>query len=419
MRRHFLCLLGVGIVLILRMTLTTAVAQERWYEVYFSQVDNDPLQARANPQSIDRILAQKLEQAQGQIDAALHQIDSERLTTALIAAHQRGVRVRLVTEHDYVEEASVADLQHAGIPIVTDGSQAGLMHHKFLVVDARYVWTGSFNATDNGAYKNNNNAIWIDAPELAANFLYVFTEMFDTQLFTGRAPFVLPYPVITMPDGTKLSTYFAPEQDVVSVLSAYLREAQHSIIFMAFSFTHEALGQVMRERFRAGVDVRGVFETRGSNASYSQYQAMRDLGMAVMQDSNRWSMHHKVIIIDGQTVITGSFNFSLNAAHSNNENVLILAGNRDLAQLYTEEFQRVSGTTVPPQTLTLSPSRPADLVPINTATQGQLESLPGIGPVLAQRIIAARPYRSLQDLDRVPGLGAGKLAVLKERITFE
>jgi DNA uptake protein ComE-like DNA-binding protein len=146
---------------------------------------------------------------------------------------------------------------------------------------------------------------------------------------------------------------------------------------------------------------------------------MRDLGMPVMQDTNRWSMHHKVIIIDGQTVITGSFNLSRSAAHSNNENVLILTGNRDLARLYTEEFQRVSGTTVPLETFTLAPPRPADLVSINTATQAQLESLPGIGPVLAQRIIAARPYHRLQDLDRVPGLGAGRLAILKERITFE
>jgi phosphatidylserine/phosphatidylglycerophosphate/cardiolipin synthase-like enzyme len=416
MHRHARSLLGVGVVLLLWLTLGPTVAQERWYEVYFSQVDNDPEHARANLQSIDRMLAEKLGQAQSRIDAALHELDSDRLTTALLAAHQRGVRVRLVTEHDYEDEVSIAELRRAGIPIVTDGGRAGLMHHKFIVVDARYVWTGSFNATDNGAYKNNNNAIWIDASELAANFLYVFTEMFDTQQFAGSASFSLPYPLVTMPDSTTLSSFFAPQQDVASVLSAYLREAQHSIIFMAFSFTHEALGEVMRERFRAGVDVRGVFETRGSNVAYSQYPAMHVLGMPVMQDTNRWSMHHKVIIIDGQTVITGSFNFSRNAAHSNNENVLIVAGNRDIARLYTEEFQRVSGTTGAPET---PPSSPADLVPINTAPQTQLENLPGIGPVLAQRIIAARPYRSLQDLDRVPGLGPGKLAVLKERITFE
>ena len=40
-----------------------------------------------------------------------------------------------------------------------------MMHNKFIVVDGRYVWTGSLNTTDNGAYKNNNNAIWIDSPE--------------------------------------------------------------------------------------------------------------------------------------------------------------------------------------------------------------------------------------------------------------
>ena len=110
------------------------------------------------------------------------------------------------TEYDYVEEASVEDLLAAGIRVVTDADRSGLMHNKFLVVDGRYVWTGSFNTTDNGAYKNNNNAIWIDSPELAANFTTEFTEMFIAEQFGVRSPTSLPHPVVTMPDGTKIYT---------------------------------------------------------------------------------------------------------------------------------------------------------------------------------------------------------------------
>ena len=56
---------------------------------------------------------------------------------------------------------------------------------------------------------------------------------------------------------------------------------------------------------------------------------------------------------------------------------------------------------------------------INAATQKQLEALPGIGPALAKRIIAGRPYSSLQDLQRVRGLGPSKVAALQGLVNFE
>lgn len=64
------------------------------------------------------------------------------------------------------------------------------------------------------------------------------------------------------------------------------------------------------------------------------------------------------------------------------------------------------------------PSGPLDL---NTATLAQLETLPGIGPSLAQRIADARsehPFRSLADLDRVKGIGPAKLEKLRPHLLF-
>ena len=55
---------------------------------------------------------------------------------------------------------------------------------------------------------------------------------------------------------------------------------------------------------------------------------------------------------------------------------------------------------------------------LNTATQEQLESLPKVGPALATRILAGRPFRSLQDLDAVKGIGASLMKTLSPLVTF-
>jgi len=67
---------------------------------------------------------------------------------------------------------------------------------------------------------------------------------------------------------------------------------------------------------------------------------MKEAGLAVFLDGNPRNMHHKVIVIDGEIVICGSFNFSDSADRSNDENLLIIY-NRAVAAKFEEEFQRV------------------------------------------------------------------------------
>ena len=153
---------------------------------------------------------------------------------------------------------------------------------------------------------------------------------------------------------------------------------------------------------------------------HSEYPSMKAMGIPVMQDTNPWSMHHKVITIDGETVVTGSFNFSRNAAETNDENLLILVGNRALAQAYTEEFQRIAGTLGTRRGASAPDGVSATKLNINTATKAELERLPGIGSELADRIINGRPYQSVEDLRQVKGVGPRKLeAILSCRISVK
>jgi competence protein ComEC len=65
------------------------------------------------------------------------------------------------------------------------------------------------------------------------------------------------------------------------------------------------------------------------------------------------------------------------------------------------------------------PPPPAKLVNLNTASAAELEALPAIGPALARRIIAGRPYRSVEDLERVRGIGPATMAKIRPLVTAE
>jgi phosphatidylserine/phosphatidylglycerophosphate/cardiolipin synthase-like enzyme len=224
----------------------------------------------------------------------------------------------------------------AGIPGTPD-ERSAFMHNKFIVIDGQIVWTGSMNLTENGAFRNNNNVIVIYSPELAANYTAEFEEMFNGE-FGPRSPSETPYPQIRIGSVT-IENYFAPEDDVMPRIVSEIARADTSIHFMAFAFTEDTLGAAMIDRAASGVQVAGIFETRGAGTEYSECSALLQAGADVRLDGNPYTFHHKVIIIDGDTVILGSFNFSENATESNDENLLIIH-DPVVAAAYEEEFNR-------------------------------------------------------------------------------
>jgi phosphatidylserine/phosphatidylglycerophosphate/cardiolipin synthase-like enzyme len=262
------------------------------------------------------------------------------------------VSVRVVTDSDTLNETdrrfmkqAMDTLKAANIPIVADNRQP-IMHHKFTVVDGEWVQTGSWNYTDSETYRNNNHAIVIQSRELAANYTAVFEKMFTGGAFGGAKAPGIPHPSLVIA-GAKVENYFSPEDRPAAHIIRWLRSAQHQIHFMAFSFTHDGIGDAMLERAQAGVKVSGVFETQDSTTRFSEYSRLKQAGLDVIQDVNPWRMHHKVIIIDNRVSVFGSFNFSNNADRANDEN-LIIADDPALAAALEAEFQRVRARALNP-----------------------------------------------------------------------
>ena len=307
-----------------------------WYEIFFTEPDCPPEQEREG--GVDEIIAADLLRAQSQVDVAAFDLDAESIVDALIELEEGGVAVRVVTDDQNEDQDGIRRLRRNGTGVVTDDRSA-LMHDKFIVVDGRVVWTGSLNYTSNGAYCNNNNAVRIESPLLARNYQAEMDEMYIDHDFGPLSPDATPLKQLRIGD-VLIENYFASEEDVASLLANVVAEAESEILFMAYSFTQEDIGEAMLARAEQGVTLRGIFETTGSETPFSYFPVMRDAGLSgvsVRQDGNPRLMHHKVIIVDRRVVVFGSFNFSGNANDSNDENVLIVH-DPEFTSFFVEEF---------------------------------------------------------------------------------
>jgi len=326
-----------------------------WWEVYFT----DPVNVKdpANWQnSIEGRLIEKINAAKTSIHIASFEFDLTPVAEALIAAKQRGVDVRWVTDNESGLAADAepgrgqfAMLQQKGIEVRSD-TRSALMHNKFWIFDGKTAWTGSTNITVSGVFQQNNNTVVIESPEVAAIYEREFAEMWEGQ-YGPSSPSTADQQSVVV-NGTPLQVYFSAEDDVMTRIIPYVRGAQSSIRFFAFSFTDQPLAQAMIDRAGTGVDVAGVFEKVGSETESSQLRTLYCAKLPARQDGNPKFLHDKVIVVDNRYVITGSFNFSANATESNDENVIII-DNPQIASLYMQEFERIWNIATEPNTAKL------------------------------------------------------------------
>ena len=314
-----------------------------WFELYFTDPVN-PM-GRQITGGLDGPLVAGIDSARLSVDIAIYSLNLGSIRDALIHAFRRGVQVRVVMESDNMDSVIPQSLIHAGIPVLGDRRE-GLMHNKFVVIDRADTWTGSMNYTKEGVYEDNNNMICIHSVKVAEDYETEFNEMFVDDKFGPTMGAATPNPRVTM-DGTPLDIYFSPDDRPQAALVDLLDNAQRSIYFLAYSLTADPIGNAIRQRAAAGIKISGVMEAEqvASNVG-TEYDAFRAAGVDVHLDGNSGQMHHKVMIIDDQIVIMGSYNFTASAEKANDENLIVIY-NTDIASQYLREFKRVYALAQP------------------------------------------------------------------------
>lgn len=281
------------------------------------------------------------------------------------------------------EEANNNDalviLKNAGIKVIddtADGSKgSGLMHHKFVVIDGVKVLTGSNNYTLSGIHGdlnapltrgNANHLLVINRPEVArlfsSEFDYLWGENDSPQFGLDK-----PYrpPVTLSWKDTSITVQFAPtsktkgwEATTNGLIGTAIERSQQSVDMALFVFSEQPLADILQDQ--DGIAIRGLIDDEFIFRYYSE--ALDLLGVAMLNnckyeaDNNPWQqpittigtanltagdkLHHKFAIVDNQTVITGSQNWSAAANYSNDEAVIIIE-NATVAKQFQQEFDRL------------------------------------------------------------------------------
>ena len=316
-----------------------------------------------------------------------HELDLSR------HGRQRLQRLRALADDDQngvvsPEEARNHDalliLQNGSIPWIDDtedGSKgSGLMHHKFVVIDGKRVITGSANFTNSGIHGdagatqtrgNVNHLISIQSPMLATVFKEEFAQMWgdgpggskDSRFGRSKTANALQ----TLKVGSvNIKVLFPPHAKThpghgLAVIEDQLGGAQKTIDLALFVFSAQQLTNKLAERLSAGVKLRLLADPGFASRSFSEVLDL--LGLALpdrfckLETGNQPlakplkgigtpglargdKLHHKFAVIDNKTVITGSFNWSPSAAHTNDETLMVVHSPQ-LAQHFTREMDRL------------------------------------------------------------------------------
>ncbi len=143
---------------------------------FVAEAENQICEAWFSPQSdCPNRIRSLFAQAKSSVDVCVFTITDDRLTSAVMDAHGRGVKIRIITDNDKAADlGSDADrFLEAGVALRVDRSDYH-MHHKFAIFDQTVLLTGSYNWTRGAAENNEENFIVTDNRKLVAEFSKVF-----------------------------------------------------------------------------------------------------------------------------------------------------------------------------------------------------------------------------------------------------
>jgi phosphatidylserine/phosphatidylglycerophosphate/cardiolipin synthase-like enzyme len=172
----------------------------------------------------------------------------------------------------------------------------------------------------------------------------------ETKVNTGIITTTVTKPYTTTLTTTVVSTRitggvveyvcFSRVEQCDSMLINLISQARKSIYVAMYSFTRDGLASALVDAKNRGVEVKVIMEEENAYVQGSDYRMLKEAGVDVRLDGNPALMHHKFMIVDGELVVTGSYNWSTAAEDKNDENFVVIRG-KEVVDRFTQEFNRL------------------------------------------------------------------------------
>jgi hypothetical protein len=315
------------------------------------------------------LLINRINSATYSLDCMFYSFSYSPVTDALIAAWNRGVKVRFIMDAGN-SQSEMNRLIAAGIPAITStygGSHSGIMHNKVLVVDGRdanntndWVWTGSTNCTNQGLFTDAQNAIEFKDYGLAQCYTTEFNEMWGSSTDTPNASNAKMgsrksdnTPHSFMINGKFVEQYMSPSDNTEGHIVTDINTLAKSGFFCLLTFTQDAYELALHTKWTTvpGFLVKGVFDSGNIDSASEWWDLTGQPGGndPWVPPADVWMdglpsglLHHKYFIGDEENpsnsfVVTGSHNWSRSANENNDENTVIVH-DPTIANLYLQEF---------------------------------------------------------------------------------
>lgn len=277
---------------------------------------------------------------------AIQEIDNPAIAQAIIEARLRGVTIDLVMEQSYLLGAkrptAGADAFKAGgkheinrelfnaiLRSTTDVKvdfNPKIFHQKFMVLGNR-VLTGSTNFTTTGVTKNLNHVVVIDDAEVANAFKKEFREIREGRFgkfSTGHDGAPKEATVSDM----RVKSLFAPDHAPEMEIMKQILKAESRVDFACFTFAQSSgIDDALIAAHRNGIAINGVLDRRQANQKWAAKRTLEAAGIEITVAGGTGGLgkvHHKLMTIDDQITIFGSFNYTGPANKSNDENIVIV-----------------------------------------------------------------------------------------------
>ena len=314
-------------------------------------------------ETIDDTLISYINRANYTIDFTIYNFNNSgisNISDALIAAADRGVRVRVIgcgTTANLGIDELIGTAVHVLIG-PDDYNRDGIMHNKFIIFDAQsdnandpIVWTGSTNFTDGQINLDANNVIIVQDQSLARAYQIEFEEMWGSHgddpdaanaRFGATKMNNTPHEFII--DGKRVECYFSPSDGVNAKIVDVINSADKDLSVATMLITRITMADAIVERKSAGVAVNGITNAEGNNNATVNEMLEASLTTHVTYDNvSPGILHHKYMIVDqgdpasDPMTFTGSHNWSAAADNTNDENTLIIH-DATMANIYYQQF---------------------------------------------------------------------------------